>query len=267
MYTIQSYKKVDSLEEAYALNQKKSTTIIGGGMWLRLGSRPIGTAIDLSGLGLNQIEETEDSFNIGCMTTLREIESHQGLNRYFHEMPAEMMRSIVGIQFRNTATIGGSIYQRFGFSDPLTGFLALNTEVEMYGAGRISLEDFVNMKYDRDILVALHVKKDGCRAAYESFRNTKTDFPVVTVAVSRKEDHWKAVIGARPGRARVAEKDYIMDERPSEEAIKKFAVQSRDNVHFGSNMRAGAEYRSLLAEVLIKRAVKTIVNQPERQNG
>lgn len=34
MYTIQGYVKVKSLEEAYELNQKKSSAVIGGGMWL-----------------------------------------------------------------------------------------------------------------------------------------------------------------------------------------------------------------------------------------
>ena len=44
MYTIRGYEKVKSLEEAYEANQKKSSSIIGGGMWLRLGSKNIGSA-------------------------------------------------------------------------------------------------------------------------------------------------------------------------------------------------------------------------------
>lgn len=174
-----------TLEEAYELNQKKTSTIIGGGLWLRLGNRAIGTAIDLSELGLDQIEETEDAFIIGCMTSLRTIECHEGLNRYFHGMMGEVMKGIVGTQFRNTATIGGSLYQRFGFSDPLTAFLALDTTVELYHAGEIPMARFVTMDYDRDILVRIRVKKNGGQAAYQSFRNTKTDFPVLTTAVSR----------------------------------------------------------------------------------
>ena len=156
MYTIRGYEKVKSLEEAYEANQKKSSSIIGGGMWLRLGSKNIGTAIDLTDLGLDKIEETEDSFIIGCMTSLRDIECHAGMNRYFHGMMKETMKGIVGTQFRNTATIGGSIYQRFGFSDPLTAFLALDTTVEMYAGGMIPLDDFVSMDYDRDILQILN---------------------------------------------------------------------------------------------------------------
>ena len=159
MYTIQGYEKVKSLEEAYELNQKKSSAVFGGGMWLRLGNRAIGKAIDLSDLGLDKIEETEETFIIGCMTSLRDIECHEGMNRYFHGMMKETLRGIVGTQFRNTATLGGSLYQRFGFSDPLTAFLALDTTIEMYAAGRIPLDEFVSMDYDRDILVRVHVKQ------------------------------------------------------------------------------------------------------------
>ena len=49
----------------------------------------------------------------------------------------------MGVQFRNSVTIGGSIYSRFGFSDILTSLLTLDTYVEMYKGGIIPLKDFV----------------------------------------------------------------------------------------------------------------------------
>lgn len=289
MYTIQGYEKVKSLEEAYELNQKKNSAIIGGGMWLRLGSRAIGRAIDLSNLELNRIEETEDEFIIGCMTSLRDIECHEGLNQYFHGMMKEALKGIVGTQFRNTATIGGSLYQRFGFSDPLTAFLALDTTVEMYAGGMIPLDEFVSMDYDRDILVRIHVKKNGRQAAYQSFRNTKTDFPVLAVGVSRLNKQWKITIGARPARAMVAENSEKLSERLAESlaeglteslpekpagspagdaaegVIREFAAEVSEKVRFGSNMRASGEYRRMLSEVLIYRAVKDILSQSEKK--
>ena len=79
MLTINEYRKVESLEEAYELNQKKNNKIIAGGVWMKIGDRRISTAIDLSGLGLDKITETETEFVIGAMTSLREIEKHVGL--------------------------------------------------------------------------------------------------------------------------------------------------------------------------------------------
>ena len=48
-----------------------------------MSNRNMQTAIDLSGLGLDKIEEQEDAFSIGCMCTLRQLEIHEALNRYF----------------------------------------------------------------------------------------------------------------------------------------------------------------------------------------
>ena len=59
MITIQNYARVQSLEEAWELNQNKRNRILGGMLWLRLGSGNVNTAIDMSNLGLDTIEETE----------------------------------------------------------------------------------------------------------------------------------------------------------------------------------------------------------------
>ena len=64
MLTIREYKKAESLEEAYTLNQKKSNRVIGGMIWLKMETLNVGTAIDLSGLGLDTIEETDTEFRI-----------------------------------------------------------------------------------------------------------------------------------------------------------------------------------------------------------
>ena len=131
MLKIKQYVKAESLEQAYELNQKKTNRIVGGMLWLKMSTAQIQTAIDLSGLGLDQIEESEEEFSIGCMVTLRQMEEHEGLNAYTDGAARESVRSIVGVQFRNLATVGGSIFGRFGFSDVLTLFLALDTEVEL----------------------------------------------------------------------------------------------------------------------------------------
>ena len=56
------------------------------------------------------VQETDDEFVIGCMTPLRELEINKRLNEYTHGAVRESLRHIVGVQFRNCATIGGSIW-------------------------------------------------------------------------------------------------------------------------------------------------------------
>ena len=62
-----------------------------------------------NGLGLDQISETEDEFVIGCMATLRDLEVHPGLNAYTDGAVKQSVCHIVGVQFSNCATVGGSI--------------------------------------------------------------------------------------------------------------------------------------------------------------
>ena len=265
MLRIREYRRVERLEEAYELNQKKTNRIIGGGLWMKIGDRNLMTAIDLSGLGLDQISETEDEFVIGCMTPLRELEINKRLNEYTHGAVRESLRHIVGVQFRNCATIGGSIWGRYGFSDVLTMFLAMDTWVELYDAGRIPLTEFVNRKKDNDILVNIIVRKQPLFVCYMSQRNSKTDFPVLTCTASLIGEEARTVIGARPARAVVVEdKESIlknfkhMTNKQRTEAIEKFAEYAAEHVTTAGNMRASAEYRTLLVKVLIRRTWEAV---------
>ena len=250
MLTIKNYVKVQSVEEAYELNKKRSAKVLGGTLWLKMGNRNMQTAIDLSELGLDQIEETEETFKIGAMVTLRQIEKHEGLNAYAGGAFRECVRHIVGTQFRNCATVGGSIYGRFGFSDVLTCFLALDAFVELYPTGLVSLDEFAKGGYKNDILVSVLVKKKPMKIAYETLRNEATDFPVLAVAVAKWDDQYHVTVGARPARAALVTEDALVDYK---------AVAGKFT--YGSNHRGSAEYRQYLAAVLIKRLHQRLEEQ------
>lgn len=259
MFTLRNYQKVTSLEEAYELNQKKANAVLGGIMWMKMTTRSIQTGIDLSGLGLDGIEETEEAFVIGCMCTLRQLELHEALNIYFDGVFKECTKHIVGTQFRNTATVGGSIFGRFGFSDILTCMLALDTYVELYKGGVIPLAQFADMKYDRDILVRIIIKKDGSCAAYQSHREAATDFPVIACGVSCLKDTWRIAVGARSGRAKLFETEKSRKELEDAGSVSEFAANAAEQFTYSSNMRGSAQYRKHLAKVYIQRAVCQIV--------
>ncbi|WP_077612209.1 FAD binding domain-containing protein [Clostridium sp. Marseille-P2415] len=253
MVRFKNYVKAESLKEAFELNQKKSSIIGGGMMWLKVQNRVRMTLVDLSGLGLDEIEETEEAFSIGAMCTLRQLEKHEGLNAYFNGIFKECTRSIVGVQFRNGATVGGSVFGRFGFSDILTCLLALDTCVELYRGGMVSLEEFCRMKCDRDILVRIRIKKDGRRAAYASQRMSKTDFPVIACCVAKKEGHIYVSVGARPGKAELV----VLEDR-KDRLNEAFAQSASEHFRYGTNMRGSADYRKHLAEIYIRRLLKIL---------
>ena len=255
MMTFQKYVRPQSLEEAYQLNQAKRSRVVGGMLWLRLGGS-IHTAIDLCDLGLNTIEETDEQFSIGAMVTLRQLEKHPGLNAYSDSAVARAVGDIVGVQFRNMATVGGSIWGRFGFSDVLTVFLAMDTYVELYKGGIVPLAEFAAMPKDNDILVRLIVKKAPGRVVYTAMRNQRTDFPVLTCAVSCLEGRYRAVIGARPAIARVYEDETgLLAGGISTESAKAFADAVAKKAPTQSNVRGSAAYRTHLIRVLTQRAL------------
>ena len=245
MITIQKYVRAQSLEEAWQLNQNKRNRVLGGMLWLRLGKGSVNTAIDLCDLGLDTIEETAEQFSIGAMATLRDIEMHKGLNTYTHGAVADAVKDIVGVQFRNMATVGGSIWGRFGFSDVLTVFLAMDSYVELYQGGILPLEQFAKMKKDNDILVRLIVKKTPCQVVYTAMRNQRTDFPVLACAVAKMNGEYRASIGARPARAIL-----IRSERAED-----FASFVAQNAPTEGNLRGSAAYRTHLIKVLVERSM------------
>lgn len=256
MLTINQYIKAESLQQAFELNQKKNNVILGGMLWLKMQNKNVGTAIDLSGLGLDKIEETEDSYQIGAMVSLRALELHKGLNSMTNDAVAESVKHIVGIQFRNLATVGGSIFGRFGFSDVLTLLMALDAQVELYQKGIVSMEEFSKMPYDNDLLVRVIIKKQKMNVAYLSQRNAKTDFPVLTCAVSKIEGIYRCVIGARPKRAVcLSDNNGILLEGITKESAENFGEFVKSQIVTGSNMRGSEEYRKVLSGVLAKRAL------------
>lgn len=254
--TIKNYVRASSLEEAYKLNQNKRNRLIGGMLWLKMSNGTVNTAIDLCDLGLNQIRETEEEISIDAMVTLRELELHEGLNNYSRGAVARAVRDIVGVQFRNCATVGGSIYGRFGFSDVLTVFLAMDTYVELYKGGIVPLEVFAASKRDRDVLVRIIVKKHPGRVVYTAMRNTRTDFPALACAVSCLDGAYRAVIGARPGKAMVfRDEQDLLKNGICEASAAAFADYLAGIVPTGSNLRASAEYRTHLVRVLTERGL------------
>ena len=258
MFTIKNYVTAESLEQAYELNKKRNNVILVGTGWLKMGNRNIQTAIDLSNLGLDKIEEDEEYFKIGCMCTLRQLETHESLNSYFDGTIRKSVIHIVGVQFRNCATIGGSIYSRFGFSDILTCFLALDSYVELYKGGIIPLNEYKDMKYDNDVLVRVLVKKDKRKVSYMTYRNTATDIPTLAVAVSKNNENWNIVIGARPEKAVLLDGSPFLSSNPTEDERNNLISHIMSNVSFGSNMRGSSEYRKILAKALVTRAIDEV---------
>ena len=242
-----------SLEEAYQElhSDPRNHVALGGCCWLRLGNRRIGKGVDLSCLGLDYVREEAGFLVVGAGVSLRRLETEPAVAGRFDGLLGRAVSSIVGVQFRNLATVGGSVYARFGFSDVITALLALDARVVFYGAGEMALEDYLASDgCPGDLLTQVRIPDNGRRAAYESVRRSSTDFPVLAVAVSRLGEDWRVSVGARPCVAEAG----LADGRGAEAAGEAAAAQLR----FGSNLRAGEAYRRRMAAVLVRRAVQSL---------
>lgn len=260
--TFLNYLLPNSVEEAYeALLSKKSARLIGGGCFIRLGDKKIGLAIDLSKSGLDYINDLGDEVEIGAMTSLRTFETSKILKDNFDDIIEDSVKHIIGVQLRNIATIGATIFSKYGFSDPLTALLALDADVYLHNGGRISLEDFLNEDTLRkDILEKVIIKKDVSAGSFQTLRNSAVDYAVLSVAVAKVDNKYRISIGARPQRARLALKamEFLHENEFNDENIRKACEIASEEIHFGSNNRGSAEYRREISKVLIKRALMEV---------
>lgn len=252
MLRIKKYTKVQSLDEAYeTLNKNRNNVILGGMMWLKMEERMINEAIDLSALNLNRIEEKEDEYQIGSMCSLRQLETHQDINHLCQNVIKDALCDIVGVQFRNMATVGGSIYSRFGFSDVLTVLMCLDCDVILHHQGRVPLEAFAASPYEKDIITHICIKKKNYHSAFECVRKSATDIAVLNLAMTKQKQQYKIVVGARPHRA---ESMYVDCHLLQEELILKVQEQ----MPCSYNMRGSQEYREKLIEALIIKALRKL---------
>lgn len=262
MITIQNYVLPETLEEAYnILNEKRNNTILGGCAFLRMGSKRIGTAIDLSKLNLNSIKENEETIEIGGMITFREVETSPILEKYFDGILSKSVKKIVGVQLRNIVTVGSTVYSRYGFSDFLTALLSLDAQVVLYKAGKMSLEEFLEKGSQKDLLTKVIIPKTDRKAAFQTMRNSESDYAILNVAVSKIDNDWKIVVGARPQRAKIAKEAslYLSKSNLTESDIEQASILAADELTFGRNMRASKEYRKHICSVLVKRAVLEVI--------
>jgi len=259
MITIDEYVKPKNIADAYGLlTTRPNASIVGGGLFLRQGSRKIGLAVDLTEASLSYVRETGGDIEIGAMATFGDLAQSPLLKKYFDGVLPAAVSGIVGTQFRNMATVGGSVYSRLGFSELLTCLLALDCRAVFYSVGEIPLEDFLTQEIKKkDILEKILLKKTDTRASYQPFKNTFGGLPLLSVAASRTGKEYKIAAGARPGVAELAKKAmaFANGKPPGAETFAEAAGIAAEELAFSTDRRATREYRKELCRVLVKRAL------------
>lgn len=258
---IKEYFRPTSISEAYELLCSEGAAIIGGGAFLNLGDKEISKAIDIGALGLDYIKEDTARIELGAAATLRDIEISPIIQKNFDGVLAKTAASIIGIQLRNIATIGGTVFGKYGFSDMLTSLLALDARVELFKNGSMSLEAFLSSDIQKDIVLNITIEKKVAKAAYEGIRKVSTDFSILNAAAAVVEGKLRLCIGGRPGRSKLAKgaMEFINTIDSTEGASGVAAILAAEELTFGTDVRASEEYRKELCKALVRHCITEVL--------
>lgn len=258
----ENYARPDSLATALEiLSKEKNAVIVGGNTFLRFSNKKYSTVIDLSNLHLTTVEETPETIEIGASTTFRDMEINPILINHFKNLIPKSVQQVVGVQFRNAATIGGAICGHYGFSEIITALLVLDCELVFANFGKISLIDYLaDSKFKKDILTKIIIKKKKGKTSYQAIRKSDGDFPVLSLAVSN-QDGIKISVGARPSLAKPSLKaaELLTKNGITDETIKKAGEIIEEEFTYADDIRASGEYRKSIVAVLLKRALKEVL--------
>lgn len=257
------YVRPATLEEAHQLLlQDAKNILLGGGLWLKKSTPSANLIVDLSALGLDVIKDLGDHLEIGAMVTLRDFELNPLVKDIHGGILNDATSQIMGVAFRNGATIGGSIAGRFPFSDLITPLLALDTKLVFYPHKEISLVDFLALKGRlSDILTHVVIKKSKGPSFFKKVKTTALDFAIINVAITSSSGDYRIAIGSRPSVASLAVKamELVKNKKKlSQDDILKAAQMASEELSYASTNAASADYRKALVKAYVRRGLEEV---------
>lgn len=252
-----NYYRANSIEDAYnKLQENPKNAIIAGGLWMKKIGSSYDTLIDLCDAGLNQIKEDKGYIYVGAMVSLRDFENSSIISKLFSGATAFAVREVMGPAFRNSATIGGSIFGRYPFSDVIAGLLPLDVAVELYPKQEMSLEEFLNLRGKiNGILKEIKIRKEEGRGYFKKVKTTALDFPMLNISIVKRSGKNYIAIGSRPIVAALAKQAMALaDQGKYEEA----ADMASEELQYLDSSNISKEYRQDLVKVYVRRGLQEV---------
>lgn len=247
-----------TVEEAFEMATKNKTApMLAGGCWLRLGRRTWPAVIDMAGLDLRYVREEDNEFVIGAMATQGDVERFESLKQFCGGVVVSGVKEILGVQFRNMATMGGSVASKFGFSDIIPALLAVHADVVTFKGGRMSIQDYMNYR-ERDILVEIRIPNKPVPVAIEALRISRGDFPYLTGSIRRDGSQYEVYIGTRPGAPQLATQASAVLSEKGVDGIAEAAQLASEELVYQKNSHASKEYRVEMVKSMVRRLVKEV---------
>jgi carbon-monoxide dehydrogenase medium subunit len=282
------YYRAISVHDAISfLSEHEEAKVLAGGqslipiMKLRLASPKY--LIDVSRIpGLAQIEEQKQRILIGSLTTHAALESSSIVRAKLTAL-SDAASQIGDQQVRNFGTIGGSLAHADPSADYPAVVLALGAQIEATGRSgsrSISANDFfqdaftTSLRQD-EIITSISFPKpaeEGIGSSYVKFERKAGDFATVGAAAFvalTKDKICKEVrvgltsVASTPVRA-IAVENSLTGKRLTSDLIQEAADLASADISPPPDLRGSAEYKSEMAKVFVKRALRLAV---ERAGG
>lgn len=235
MPKVTAFHRPDSVEAALALLAEPGRIPIGGGTVINTpGGEPV-EAVDLSGLDLRYIGETEKNLRLGATAVLQDVAEHPAVP----PLVAEMAKRELPSTLRTLATVGGTIATGEPESLLVAALLAFGCDVELAAEGVVPLADHLAGSH-RGLITGAIIETDGTTGFSETGR-TPADTPIVAALARRNAAATTLVLtGVAEVPVSVSPDDPVAGLDPP------------------ADFRGTSEYRLHLAEVHSRRALQQL---------
>ena len=262
------YRRASNLDDALSLlsDGGEDAKLIAGGhsllplMKLRLAAPSL--LIDIARLGdMSFVREDGDQVTVGALTRHRDLEINEILQTHA-PLLAHVAGQVGDPQVRHRGTIGGSVAHGDPASDLPAACLALNATFKAVGpSGERTIEanDFFQgfletaLSPDEILTEISFPKATGAGWSFQKFNRRAQDWAIVGVAALRGDRPGVALVNMGPVPLRATAVEQALAGGASETEAAALAAEGLDPP---SDLNASSEYRTHLAQVLVRRALE-----------
>jgi len=285
---IKEFHRPKTVTEAIGLlsQQDNDTVLIAGGTDL-LPRRQSGRTgitknklVDISGLGLNYIRETQDAFLIGAATDINTLASSPVFNTSPYTAIIEAALAHSTLTLRNRATLGGNLCNASPHADLALPLLVLDAVLVMegpHGQKTINLDNFFigphcTVLEPSEILTEIRIprmpEKSGANFIKLTRQHTAVDMAVVNAATCLSIKNGICIsarialgsVGPHPFRAKKAEafmenKTLVKNTLQTAALFQEAAGLAAKEASPIDDIRATAAYRKEMIPVLLQQSL------------
>ncbi len=279
------YQPTSTREAIRLLTEEGRACVVAGGTDLALrAGRSVQVLVDIGRLGLSYVKRKGGGLRIGATTTMAALEESVLVRLMANGILAKAAASCGSPQTRNMATLGGNLANASPAADTATPLLAMDAEVVLQGlrtSRTVPLEKFFTGPHAtmraRELLVEILIPacKSPSAFSFQRLARTEIDIAIVNVAAAVRWDEARRCTGVRlalgavapcPMRSRRAEA-LLEGQFATDKLISKIAEMASEDISPISDVRASANYRREISQVLVRRALQECVQRLEDEGS